>query len=295
MYFKYNLILGILTFGNSLFSQLPVSSMYLLEIKNPSDSNWVITKINYLSALNPTGYNNQPFFIDNNHLLACIRKPENSNTEIYKFDLLNKTATNITNSASSEYSPRVYPENSEEISCVKVPENDSTIQNLVILNASNGKQVKFITKDHSKIGYYRYLKNKTWVCYLVQEPHVLSIYSELDRTRKIFASSIGRCFEVVNLNEIYFVHKITEDHWVLKSYNIDTEKSKTIAKMPPGVEDFVINSNQQLICASKSSILRLTESGTWSILTDLKALNINNIGRLAIFGNRLVLVNMNAS
>jgi len=103
MYFKHNLILGILTFGNSLFSQLPGSSLYLLDIKNPLDSNWIITKINYLSSLNPTGYNNQPYFIDNNHLLVCIRKPENNNTEIYKFDLLNKTATNITNSSSSEY------------------------------------------------------------------------------------------------------------------------------------------------------------------------------------------------
>lgn len=65
--------------------------------------------------------------------------------------------------------------------------------------------------------------------------------------------------------------------------------------MPPGVEDFVINSNQQLICANKSSILRLNESGTWSILTDLKTLNITNIGRIALFGNRLVLVNRNAS
>lgn len=295
MHFQHTLILSILTFGNLLIAQLPATSLYLLDIKNSLDSNWVITKINYLSALNPTGYNNQPHFIDNNFLLASIKKPENNNTEIYKFDLLHKTATNISNSASSEYSPRIYPENSKDITCVKVPENDSSIQDLVLLNAENGKQIKYIIQDKSKIGYYRYLKNKTWVCYLVQEPHVLSIYSEQHQTRKIFASSIGRCFEVVNLNEIYFVHKITEDHWVLKSYNIDSEKSKTIAKMPLGVEDFVIDGNQQIICAHKSSILRLNEAGTWSILTDLKIFNINNIGRLAMFGNRLVLVNMKAS
>lgn len=295
MYFKHKLFFGLFAFGNSILAQLPSSSLYLLEIKNSLDSNWIITKINYLNALNPSGYNNQPYFIDNNNLLASIKKPGKKNTEIYKFDLINKTATNITNSASSEYSPRIYTENSKAITCVKVPENDTSIQDLVLLNADNGKQIKYIIQDKSKIGYYRYLKNKTWVCYLVQEPHVLSIYSEHDRTRKIFASSIGRCFEVVNLNEIYFVHKITEDHWVLKSYNIDSEKSKTIAKMPLGVEDFVIDSNQQIICANKSSILRLNESGIWRILTDLKTFHINNIGRLAKNGNRLILVNMNAS
>lgn len=295
MHFKHKLIFGILTLGNSMFGQLPGSVLYLLDIKNSMDSNWVITKINYLSALNSAGYNNQPYFIDNNTILATIKKPENKNTEIYKFDLLHKTATNLTNSASSEYSPRVYPENQKEITCVKVPENDTTIQDLVLLNSENGKQLKFISHDQSKIGYYRYIKNKTWVCYLVQEPHVLSIYSEQHQTRKIFASSIGRCFEVVNLNEIYFVHKITEDHWVLKSYNIDSEKSKTIAKMPHGVEDFVIDENQQIICAQKSSILRLNDAGSWRILIDLKSFNINNIGRLAMIGNRLVLVNLKSS
>lgn len=295
MRLKYIGLLGLLIAFKTLHAQLPTCAMYLLDIKNPLDSSWTITNITYLSGLNPNGYNNQPYFIDRNILLGSIKKTDQSNTEIYKFDLINKIATNITNSASSEYSPRIYPENHKEFSCVRVPENDTAIQDLALISLDAGKLHKFIIKDHSKIGYYRYLKNKYWVCYLVQEPHVLSIYSEELGSHKIFASSIGRCFEVVNSNEIYFVHKITDANWVLKSYNVTTEKSKTIATMPTGIEDFVLNSNQQVLCANGSNLLRLSESGSWNVLADLKKFNIKNIGRLALFENRLVLVNMTSS
>lgn len=111
-------------------------------------------------------------------------------------------------------------------------------------------------------------------------------------TKKIFASSIGRTFEIINQNEVMFVHKITENQWRLKAYNLTTEKSRVIAEMPRSTEDFIINEDGIIFCATNSKILRLTNDGRWQTTIDLLPLNIQKISRLAINKNRIVVVSI---
>jgi hypothetical protein len=252
----------------------------------------MISKIEYLSGFNANGYNNQPYFINSTELLASIRLKKTDNNDIYKFDVDKKTFTNITNSKDSEYSPRTNPADNDYLNCVSVPYEDTSIQNLIEISTENGALTKTIFNKFAKIGYYRYIKNKLWVCYLVEEPHVLSLCDEGQLTKKIFASSIGRSFEVINQNDILFVHKITADQWKLKSYNLITEKSKTLAEMPKGIEDFAIDETGKIYCASDSKILRLTDNSRWQTLTDLAPLKIKNINRLAITKNRMAIVSV---
>lgn len=275
-----------------LSAQIPQSSLYLLNIENPSDTIWNITKIDYLSEFNAKGYNNQPYFISPNELLASIKTSTSSNTEIYRFDLIKKTFTNITSSSSSEYSARISPFNSQNITCISVPSNDTSVQNLVEIKLENGEYSKVIFNKFARIGYYRHVKDQTWICYLVEEPHVLSICDAGKLSKKIFASSIGRSFEVINHNEVLFVHKITPDHWILKSYNLTTEKSKQLAEMPLGTEDFTLDEAGTIYCASDSKLFKLLPDGKWQKLADLMPLNIRNINRLAISKNKMAIVSV---
>ncbi len=279
----------------TLSAQLPQTAMYLLQIDNPSDTIWTISKIDYISSFNPKGYNNQPYFISPTNLLASIRLSNSDNNEIFSFDLTKNSLTNITNSSSSEYSPRISPYNSKYIDCVSVPKNDTNIQNLVEINLENGAYSTIIFNKFAKIGYYRHIKDKSWVCYLVDEPHVLSICDANLLSKKIFASSIGRSFEVLNQKEILFVHKITADHWILKVYNLVSEKSRTLAEMPIGTEDFALDETGNVICASDSKLMKLSKDGRWQTLIDLKPLNIKNINRLAINKNRMAIVSVSKS
>jgi hypothetical protein len=289
------LALVLLNSFSNLFAQLPQTSLFLLHIDNPQDTSWTISKAEYLSAFNNGGYNNQPFFTSQSSLLASIRLRNGNNNDIYEFDLINKTFTNITHSRASEYSPRLSPNNSHNITCVSVPENDTSIQNLVEVNLDNGNYTNIIFNKFAKIGYYRFIKEKSWACYLVNEPHVLSICDAGLLNKKIFASSIGRSFEVINQKEILFVHKITSDHWILKSYNLITEKSRTIAEMPAGTEDFTLDENGNVICANDSKLLKLSKEGHWQLLIDLKPLKIGNINRIAMNKNLIALVSVTPS
>ncbi len=290
---KWSLCVCLILFiGIESFSQLPQSAIYLLHVENPDDTSWKISQVEYLNGFNPNGYNNQPYFFSQNELMASVRTVNSDNTEIYYFDLINKTYKNVTSSKASEYSPRQSPSNSQHISCVSVPEKDTSIQNLVEINISNGAYSKVIFNKFAKIGYYRHIKDQLWACYLVEEPHVLSLCDAGKLTKKIFASSIGRSFEVLNQNEILFVHKITAEHWILKSYNIVTEKSKTLAEMPPGTEDFVLDQNHNLLCASDTKLYKLSKEGRWQMLTDLTTLKIKNINRIAIKNNLVAVVSV---
>jgi hypothetical protein len=274
------------------FAQLPQTAIYLLHIDNPSDTSWTLSKIDYLTSFNSAGYNNQPYFISPTDLLASVRPVNGDNNDIYEFDLVKKTFTNITSSTASEYSPRTSPYNSQQITCISVPKNDTSIQNLVEIKLQTGEYVKTIFNKFAKIGYYRYIRDQIWVCYLVEEPHVLSICDAGKLSKKIFASSIGRSFEVISPNEVLFVHKITNDRWLLKNYNVSTEKSKTLAVMPVGTEDFVLNENGTIFCANDSKVFKLTYDGHWQTLIDLMPLDIRNINRLAISKDQMAVVSV---
>jgi hypothetical protein len=102
------------------------------------------------------------------------------------------------------------------------------------------------------------------------------------KKNKIFASSIGRTFEVLNKDEVLYIQKSATENWLLKKYSISTEKSDIIAVMPKYVEDFTIDQDGSIYCASDSRIFRLSNSGRWVTVMDLKPLGITNLNRIAI-------------
>ncbi len=274
------------------FCQAPASSIYLLNVVNTSDSIWTISRIEYLNSFNPKAYNNQVYFLSPSLLLASIRLSQSNNNEIYQFDLNAKTYKNITQSLASEYSPRKSPKNSKSINCIRVSPGETEIQTLVSLDLQTGEYQSTELFETPKIAYYRYFRDNQWVCYLLKEPHVLAICDAKTNRTKIFASAIGRTFEVLNDDEILFIHKITPDKWYLKIYQASSEKSKIIAEMPNGTEDFAIDESGNIYCANDSKIFKLTASGIWHAVVDLKPLGISQLNRLTISGKRIAVVSL---
>ena len=50
------------------FSQIPSTSVFAMEMKS-NEQKVLLTDLTYLSEFNASGYNNQPHFRDDNHLL----------------------------------------------------------------------------------------------------------------------------------------------------------------------------------------------------------------------------------
>lgn len=280
-------------FGNHLNAQLPKTHIYACKIKNLYTEKWSLDQVQFISNDNLNGYNNQPFLVNGDEFYYVQRKPDDTNTDIYYCNLNLLTKSRITNSPGSEYSPRIYPNNKEIISAVYVPEFDSTIQNLIGIDKLTGIHSKVFLDKQGKVGYYRHLSEKKWLCFLVDDPHILTICEEESDTRNVFASSIGRTLEVIDSNRVLFVHKILDDNWLLKEYHISEGKAKVIAKMPQKIEDFVLLPNGDFLCAEGPKILKWDEDQQiWKPMIDFSEYNISNINRMSIKNNTLVFVNV---
>ena len=124
---KFLNVLWCVILSQVLIAQLPNTSLFSLQIENSKDSNWIIRKVEFLSNFNPASYNNQPFLVNENLMLASIKLKTSDNTEIYKFDLQKKSYSNLTKSSASEYSPRCSSALLNSFTCVQVPRDDTCL------------------------------------------------------------------------------------------------------------------------------------------------------------------------
>lgn len=267
---------------------LPTTNLYLIEVN--SQTILKIEKIEFLNYFNLNSYNNQPFFINENEFYCTIKTKNSKSTDIYKFNIPGKTYQALINNDANDYSPRIVKELGSGVTCVHVNPND-TVQYLVQYNDLENQNYDILLDNPGQVGYYRYYGDDQWVCFLVDHPNNLMALVS-NKTKKIFASNIGRTFEINSGKEILFVHKILEDKWVLKSYNPITESMQHIADLPAKSEDFTILNNGEILCSSGSNLLKLNKSQkTWQLYLDFASWGISNIGRFAIKNNRILLVN----
>lgn len=276
---------------SGLLSQLPVSQLFLLKVQSVQDTPWILQSISYLSGFNEGSYNNQPYFVTESILLASLKRNDASSTDIYRFDFDNRTLENLTQSLDHEYSPRLNPGDGSLLTYVHVPQNDSTVQNLAEQNLAGSGNRKFIFNKFAKIGYYRHYKDQSFICFLVDDPPKLGICNQSKNLKKIFSSSIGRCFEILRDGQIIYVDKSEPAPWKLKKYDPSTETSTTLQLLPFGSEDFALDSRGQIYCTQGSKIL-LRTSGLWTTLIDLRSYGIQNMQRIAIHQNSIAVVNV---
>lgn len=274
---------------SSLCSQaLPKTNIYSLLLDK--SANWKIQKIEFLNSFNFNSYNNQPYFINDDEIFCTVKTENGSSTDIYRLDLNEKNLLNIISNVGNDYSARWHPGNDGSITSVHVPEND-TIQYLVRHEPNEYSSYEVLLENPGQVGYYRYYGDKSWVCFLVDQPNNLLAIIGPD-SKKIFASSIGRTFEIGSKKEIYFVHKILQEQWMLKTYDPVNEKMNSLIQMPVGAEDFVLSENGEIYCSSGSKILKRNSiNNNWESVLDLSEFGIHKIGRFAMRKNRLVLVN----
>jgi hypothetical protein len=285
-----SLIIGIGGLGTSN-AQLPVTKLFFAETQLKSDSSWSIKSLKYLSAFNPNSYNNQPSFISESKFLASVVLPGRIDPDIIEFDLKDNSYKKIIAHNLSDYSPRVHTAYQDEITCVQLNTDKDSAQNLVAYDSKSGKFKRNILDKHGKIGYYRFWEGSKWICFLVDSINFLAICDEKSGSRKVFASDIGRCFELTRTGTVLYVHKQSKDKWTLKEYDIVKEKIRIVAEMPTGVEDFAIDSFGRIICARGSSFLYLNRrTGDWELLADISSSLNTHIKRISILGSRLLFV-----
>ncbi|MBT8191099.1 MAG: hypothetical protein KJO29_11785 [Bacteroidia bacterium] len=272
-------------------AQLPVTNLYMFTMTK-GGGKVKIDKPKYLTAFNKNGYNNQPYFFEDDIVYFTTNYYSSDQTEIAKFDFFDEVLTRVTYTEESEYSPTSIP-GKDEFSCIRV-ESDQVTQTLSVYPLDGIGYPKRYMNNTKNLGYHAWIDKNTLGLFLVEEPyHNLAIADSKSERRKIILDKIGRTLKVSREGKLVFVHKLTEDQWYIKEYDNTLNRSTTLAPTLEGKEDFELLNDGSILMGSGSELFRFdpANSASWEKLADLSDFGIEDITRIAARKNRLLIVN----
>lgn len=288
---RFFILLAVFSLPSWLLGQViapPQSHLFSLKLK-AVNSNYAVSDLRYLSSFNPLGYNNQPFFYENNLVMVSCAKPAEA-SEIYSLDLDQLTLKKLTSTQEPEYSPKPMP-GKNGFSVVRVTHD--TVQQLWYYPLDPAKKGQLLLKNSTNIGYYTWVNDSVVITFHVGNPSTLKTSNLLTNRSITFASDVGRCLLTGGHQQVFYVHKLTNQIWYLKSYDPELKRSQLITETLPGIDNFAMI-NDQLFLMAKGSSLYYFQAGTtqtiWTLIQDLAPYGIRNITRLAYQNETLVLV-----
>lgn len=275
---------------DSVNAQLPSSKLYSFELAVGADSTF-ISKPKYLSHFNESGYNNQPYFLNDEELVVTSNAHDPLQTDLFLCQIRTRELTNLTVSGWSEYSGKPCPDGRY---IYHVCVNELSEQHLCRITLRGKEAPELVMPKIKNVGYFHLIGRDSVILFRVGEPHELWLYSMNGSTALGLSRNIGRCFSRLNSDEIAYVHKVAPDKWTLRSMNIRQQSSTYLADMPVGIEDFVVLKDGRVLCAKGSMLYILHKKGRvlpdWEPVFDFSVWDIKKISRMAVNESQSMLV-----
>jgi WD40 repeat protein len=235
------------------------------------------------------GYNNQPsFFPDGRSLLyTSIRDKQ---ADIYRYDLRTASTGQVTDTPESEYSPTLMPDG-KSISVVRV-EADGT-QRLWKFPVGGGSPALVLEKI-KPVGYHLWVDQNTLALFVLGKPNTLQLVDLKSGKAEWIADNPGRILRrVPHQDKFSFVHKVSDQEWLIKTFDLRSRSVATFIKTFPGAEDYAWTPSGVLLMANGSKLFARKESDwAWVELADFSSAGLKNITRIAVSpkGDRIAVV-----
>lgn len=262
----------------------PNTDIFLLDLDNTDGE---IKVANFQNISNKDGYDNQPFFIDNNNLLYAGTR--NEQTDIVQYDIKSGNKSWLSATEGSEYSPHKIP-NTKAVSAIRLDKDG--LQRLYQYGLNGSTPTPIL--DTLVVGYQLWINENTLIT-TVLENNSMSLYlsTPKDQKSKKIAENVGRSLQrIPHSNLISFISK--EKSPLIKSYNLATGEIKSIAPALPGSEDLCWLSSEKILMAQDDALFELNtnKASGWHKMMSLDKFGIKNITRMAVSpdGKTLALV-----
>ena len=272
-----------------LSAQIYTSHVYLFQLKT-EDGVLRLTSPKMLTAFNPVGYNNQPFWVSNEELYLTVRTlNDTSQTDIYALNLTKGTKMRVTATKESEFSPMLTP-NPYFFSAVRVESDADRTQRLWQFPIDRLEKGKPVFPTIRNIGYYHWINQRNVLLHVVGTPTLLIIANTSDGSYKKITSDVGRCFQRMKNGNVAFIKKESPSKWSLCELNLLDPNFgyKTITGSLTGSEDFVILDDGSFLMGNANKIYRFDPAKSdlgWVEIADLWSYKIKSITRMAVSGD----------
>ncbi len=276
------------------FSQAE-SDLYLFTLEKTDKGELAVHSPKFLSSFNKGGYTNQPAFTPSGELLLSVRKPDESQNDIWLLNLSTKKYKRLTQTVAFEYSPRIHPDE-EHLTVLRKVGEEPLDQQVCNINLRSG-DMECLTSVGKDIGYYTWLSPNELGLYRIENSTNRLSYFNLDENKgRRITTSIGRTLFNDKTGWLIYVHKFTNEYWYIKKYNPATSVIEIITQTKGKNEDFAIAPDGTYFMGSDHVLYAFNphKDKEWKEVADLSAYGIRYITRLAISpdGKKLVLVAM---
>lgn len=278
-------------FSSSVYAQLPQSEIYSFQFRIISDS-MVLTKGKRLTSFNPDGYNSQPQFFSDDIVYISSNYFESHQTDIIKLNMRNNRLTRVTATEEGEYSPTLL-KNGREFSVIKETKGLDDIYQVLWSYPTNQLDPGYrIIPDITTVGYHNWLSSSQIALFLVEDPIRMAIYDLQDDSLNSLGSQIGRCM-VKQGNRLFYTRINGSGDHVLNAYHFMTGDNESFQTLPKGTQDFAFTTDGLIICGQGSTLLmsKPNQNGNWITIKDFEANGINQINRMTIRKNKILIVN----
>ena len=288
---RFTFLLLVLTSISLTAQDLPSTNIYVFDFQQGSDSIFSLSNPRFLTADNATGYNNQPAFVGNNRLLITAARPGEAQPDVYELDLSTRSKTRITHTKEGEYSPTPAPDGFR-FSAVRVEMDANNSQRLWQFPLDRSGKGTPIFDVLRGVGYHQWMDRNRIAMFIVGEPHYLVVGDVRDGSTKHLAVNIGRSLQLLPNGNLIYVDKATPSTWFLKELDKNTLSARTVASTVRGSEDLAVLPDGSILMAKGSKLYRLrNNTDYWGEIADFSRFGLNAIKRIAVKGNRIVLVN----
>ena len=239
------------------------------------------------------GYDNQPFFLPDGRAFLYTSIREDSQADIYRYDIARGVSSRLTTTRESEYSPTPLPERTG-FSVVRV-EADST-QRLWAFEA-DGTRPRLVLDSIRPVGYHAWGDAFTLVLFVLGTPPTLQIADARTPGARgaIVAQNIGRSLQRVPRSPtIAFVQRDSVlGNWI-EEVNPRTKVVTPLVRTLEGTDFFTFTPDGIVLAAQGTKLYQWNprRSQAWEEVADVASAGLTNVTRLAVSpnGDRLAIV-----
>ncbi len=252
------------------------TEIYLMDLFENGDT---LSIKNLINISNNKGYDNQPSFYDNEHLLFASTR--NGQTDISLFNIKNGATTWITDTPKgSEYSPIKIP-GKKAVSAIRL--DDDGLQRLYEYEFETGTSRELL-KD-LKVGYHVWYDNQTIVCtVLIEDRMDLMVCNLKEGTNYTVDKNVGRSLHnIPNTDLISYIRKQNKT-LEIKSLHPISGITKRINTIWNGREDMAWLSQHTIIASTEKAIVQVPAdtTGIWDLFHRFEPLELYNISRVSV-------------